>query len=64
MIEYIVVQTNAPWELQNRVVSRIEEGFIPQGGMSTMCTNGTSGYVQVYCQAMIREVEEACNEDV
>jgi hypothetical protein len=52
MLTYKILERSALYQLENIVLSFIEKGYIPQGGVSHVYTYDTG---HVYIQAMVKE---------
>ena len=55
-MEYEIIEANAKWDLEDKVLKYLVNGWKPQGGVSISNDGGNSCAV-IYVQAMVREVE-------
>ena len=58
-MKYEIVANSKPLALEKEVNARINDGWLPQGGLSI--SDGDK--VTIYCQAMIKRNEVKVNQD-
>lgn len=58
-MKYEIVANSKPLALEKEVNARINDGWLPQGGLSI----SDGDRVTIYCQAMIKHDEVKVNQD-